>query len=110
MRHIRTYSALILLLVFGCYYSGISLFSHTHIVHGTSVVHSHLGGGSEHDHSDSQYAVIDILSHFQSEGAVDFCHVGTPFFLSSESCIGYEAPSLVNETHPVHTLRGPPQA
>ena len=109
MRRIRAYSALFLLLVFGCYFSSISLFSHTHIVHGSSVVHSHLGGGTQHDHSDSQYAVIDILSYFQSECAVDFFSVGTPFFLLSESYAGYEAPSFLNEVRPVHTLRGPPQ-
>ena len=99
-----------LLLVFSCYYSGISMFSHTHIVHGSSVVHSHLGGGAEHDHSDSQYAVIDILSNFQSESAADFSRIETPFLLSSESYIGYEAPSFLTQVHPVHTLRGPPQA
>ena len=109
MRHIRTYSALILLLIFGCYYSGISLFSHTHIVQGSSVVHSHLGGGTEHNHSDSQYAVIDILSNFQSECAVEFSCSPTPFFQLSESYAGYEVPSFLNEVSPVHTLRGPPQ-
>lgn len=109
MRNIRTFSALLLLIVFSCYYSGISMFSHTHSVHGTSIVHSHLGGGAEHSHSDSQYAVIDILSHFQSVGTIDFCHVGIPFFQLSESYIGYESSSLTNRVCPIHTLRGPPQ-
>ena len=57
------------MLLFSCYYSSISLFSHAHIVGGVSVVHSHFGGDSDHNHSDSQYAVIDILSQFQSESA-----------------------------------------
>ena len=110
MRHLRTYLAGFLLLLFGCYYSGISLFSHTHVVNGSFVVHSHLGGGADHDHSDSQYAVIDILSNFQSETAVDPVCVGTPFFALSEIFIGYEAPSSLSEVLPVHTLRGPPAA
>lgn len=110
MRHLRTYLAGFLLLLFGCYYSGISLFSHTHVVNGSSVVHSHLGGGADHDHSDSQYAVIDILSDFQSESATGFYSVGTVFFQLSESYTGYLAPSLQDEAFPVHMLRGPPQA
>lgn len=110
MRQLRKYSALILLVLFGCYYSGISMFSHVHIVNGSSLVHSHLGGSSEHNHSDSQYAVIDILSHFQSEGAVDSYHVGTPFFLLSENSTGYVAPSHLNSICAVHSLRGPPRA
>ena len=110
MRQMRKYSALILLVLFGCYYSGISMFSHVHIVNGSSLIHSHLGGGSEHNHSDSQYAVIDILSHFQSEGAVDFCLVGTPFFLLSEISTRYIAPSHLSGVCAVHSLRGPPQA
>lgn len=110
MRHLRTYLAGFLLLLFGCYYSGLSLFSHTHVVNGSSVVHSHLGGGSQHDHSESQYAVIDILSNFQSESAAGFYSIGTLVFQLSESYTGYLAPSLQDEAFPVHMLRGPPQA
>ena len=110
MRRTRSYKALILLLIFCSYYAGISMFSHVHISNGSSIVHSHLGGSSEHDHSESQYAVIDILSHFQSEYAVSFHSVGVPFILLSESCTAYDAPSYMNEVHAVQTLRGPPQA
>lgn len=110
MRRIREYSAVILLLLFGCYYSGISMFPHVHIVNGSSVVHSHLGGSAEHDHSESQIAVIDFLSHFHSEYAVDFSSVGLPFYLLSESCIGYVAPFCLKGVHPVISLRGPPAA
>lgn len=86
------------------------MFSHTHISNGTSIVHSHLGGSGEHDHSDAQFAVIDILSNFQSESAVSFHGPETPSISLSESFTVYEAPSDLNEAHPVHTLRGPPQA
>lgn len=110
MGHKRTHNALILLVIFCSYFAGISLFSHTHIVNGSSIVHSHLGGTAEHNHSDSQYAVIDMLSNFQSETAVDPVCAGTPFFALSEIVIGYEAPSSVSEVLPVHTLRGPPAA
>ena len=110
MRHIRKYSALVLLVLFSCYYSGISMFSHVHIVNGTSLVHSHLGGGSEHNHSDSQYAVIDILSNFQSEGVVECYSAETSFFLLSENLIGYLSPLFLMEEYAALSLRGPPQA
>ena len=110
MRHLRTYCAVILLALFSCYYAGISLFFHTHIVNGSTVVHSHLGGSADHNHSDSQYAVIDILSTFQSEGAVDCNVCPTPFFLLSDACHEYQAPSVLGESVQALTLRGPPQA
>lgn len=109
MRRAKTYTAQLLLILFCCYYSGISMFSHVHIKNGTSVVHSHFGGDTEHNHSDAQYAVIDILSDFQSEGAEVFCCIGAPFQLLSEPCTPYEAPGHMAEVQQVLTLRGPPQ-
>ena len=110
MKNFRKYIALGLMMIFCSYYAGISMFSHTHIANGSSVVHSHLGGTADHDHSDSQYAVIDILSHFQSESAVGCLGVTSPFFLLSESYIVHYAPSCLNVEQVVHTLRGPPMA
>ena len=109
MTAIRKYTAFLLLILFSCYYCGISMFSHTHIVNGASVVHSHLGGGSDHIHSDSQYAIIDILSHFQTECAVSFYTAGTPFYLLSEVFIGYSTPTYLDGVRSAQTLRGPPQ-
>ena len=86
------------------------MFSHVHIINGSSVVHSHLGGGATHEHSDSEYAVIDILSHFQSESTATFHLAGCPFLQLSESYSAYEEPSHLSEVHAVHTLRGPPMA
>ena len=109
MTAIRKYTAFLLFILFSCYYCGISMFSHTHIVNGASVVHSHLGGGSSHVHSDSQYAVIDILSHFQSECAVSFDSAGTPFYLLSDVRSVYCAPSFPDGICSTLFLRGPPQ-
>lgn len=86
------------------------MFSHTHITGGTSIVHSHFGGAANHEHSDSQYAVIDILSNFQSEISIDFYDLESPFFQLSESFTVYDAPSFLKEAHAVIVLRGPPQA
>ena len=86
------------------------MFSHTHITGGTSIVHSHLGGSTDHEHSDSQYAVIDILSNFQSESVPDHYDSQVPFFQLSESLTAYAAPSFLNGAYAVNALRGPPQA
>ncbi len=110
MKIIRTYSAYLLLILFGCYYSSISLFSHTHIVGGVSVVHSHLGGDSDHSHSETQYVVIDLLSQFQSEGAAVCCDAVSPFYLISEICTEYREPAHVCHVQNINLLRGPPQA
>lgn len=110
MRHIRTYSAAFLLILFCSYYAGISMFAHIHTSQGANIVHSHLGGGTTHEHSDSEYAVIDILSHFQSEDAVTFHATECPFFQLSESHTGYQEPSHPKEVHAVWALRGPPVA
>lgn len=106
----RAYKALFLLLLFCCYYSGISMFSHVHLVNGSSIVHSHLGGGNEHSHSDSQYAVIDMLSYFQSECAADLFFDGIPFFQLSETVYSYDSPLLLQNVSLALSLRGPPQA
>ena len=108
MKHIRTYPAAILLLLFSCYYCGISMFSHAHILNGTSIVHSHLGGGEDHDHDESQYAVIDILSQFQSEYASGPFGVDSPFQLLSVTGTAYQASVCLNGAAAVLALRGPP--
>lgn len=105
----RTYFASLLLALFCCYFSGVSMFSHVHIVHGGTVVHSHLGGNSEHNHSDGQYAVIDMLSHFQSEAAGDLLRISSPLSYSSEIGIGYIAQDILNGATSLLSLRGPPQ-
>ena len=78
-------------------------------MNGSSIVHSHFGGAMDHDHDDSQYAVIDILSQFQSEYASDSCRMDSPFLLSSEICSIYDAPEYLIEEPSEHVLRGPPQ-
>ena len=69
-----------------------------------------MGGGSEHDHTQEQIAVIDILSTFQSECApAPFC-IDSPSILLEASCTCYIETSHLTGVCYVHTLRGPPQA
>ena len=105
----RTYISSLLLALFCCYFFGISLFSHVHIVHGGTVVHSHLGGNSDHNHSEGQYAVIDMLSLFQSEAAGELVSISSPLFYTSEICIDYSAQDILKGAYSAQSLRGPPQ-
>ena len=110
MRQIRSYSALLMMVLFSCYYCGVSMFQHTHISNGSAVVHSHLGGGTQHDHTKEQIAVIDIISTFQSECAPEpFC-MDAPFFVLDSSCTAYIETLYLHGAYSVLSLRGPPQA
>ena len=77
------------MMIFCSYYAGISMFSHAH--------------------SDFQYAVIDILSNFQSEGAVAFYSVPVSVVQVSESSIGYLSSLHLSEVRSANALCGPPQ-
>ena len=106
---LKKYSAISLLIIFSCYFTSINFCSHTHVINGHSVGHSHFGGGSEHSHSESQISIIDILSNFQSEDAAAYCGIESPDFLISESCIVYRETSHVCQVQSKLLLRGPPQ-
>ncbi|MBE6234015.1 MAG: hypothetical protein E7118_06035 [Bacteroidales bacterium] len=108
MRYIKKYTALLLMVVFCSYYAGISMFSHTHISNGSSIVHSHLGGDEDHNHSDSQYAVIDILANFQSETATPSQGVGSLFQTTNESYAALEVQDYLCQVHMAFRHRGPP--
>lgn len=110
MREVRKYSALVFLLIFGWYFASINLFSHIHIVNGQSIVHSHFGGNTSHEHSNSEYTVIDLLSNFQSEAGCSHHINPTYLYLSSEIYLDYASPFIQSTIHSSMSLRGPPQA
>ncbi len=110
MGKLRKFTALFFLAVFGWYFSGINLFPHIHIVNGNSIVHSHFGGTSEHGHSEAEYAIVDLLSTWQTEAADPLCGAALPFYLS---CTGLCSCHMLLHVSacacPVNSLRGPPQ-
>jgi len=61
---------ILLLLLFMGYYGGITLFPHSHIVNGITIVHSHPfrsdkgGDSSKLPHSDKELMLIQLLSGF----------------------------------------------
>lgn len=56
-----------LLLVFASYWCGITLFTHSHVVNGVIVVHSHPFKAG-HTHTDTQLETIFYLSLLQTSG------------------------------------------
>ena len=107
--HIRKHISLLLLILFSCYYSGISFFPHTHIVNGGQIAHSHLGGSSSHNHSDAQIKLIEFLSQFCADDIVEFNHVQTPLLQLSEVYTLYQQNTLEGSSYTIF-LRGPPHA
>lgn len=49
-----------LLVVFGVYYSNVTLFYHTHIINGVTIVHSHSHAQHHHDSKDGGHTVVQL--------------------------------------------------
>ena len=50
--------------LFISYMAGITLFTHSHVVNGVTIVHSHpFKKGSEHSHTTVEFQLIHLLSH-----------------------------------------------
>lgn len=61
-------------LLFITYMGGISFFTHTHIVNGVTIVHSHpYNSDSDHEHSTSE---IELIAHFNAVHIWDTIHSG----------------------------------
>ncbi len=68
------YFEVLLLIIFIGYYSGVTMFYHTHVINGVTVVHSHpfmnLGNSSghpiKHTHSQNSLGFIQFVTHFVS--------------------------------------------
>lgn len=61
------FAGMALLLVFASYWCGITLFTHSHVVNGVIVVHSHPFKAG-HTHTDTQLETIFYLSLLQTSG------------------------------------------
>jgi hypothetical protein len=110
MRKIQTYAAVFFLLLFSWYFASINLFPHLHYVNGNTLAHSHFGGNFDHDHTDDEYRVIDLLSHCESESAPVHSFSYAQFYLSSEHVTACVIDWNGGETRSANALRGPPQA
>lgn len=78
----------IFLLFFVAYYINATLFEHTHIVNGVTIVHSHFHASSHHNsqsggHTANNVTLIAYLTSFQTTGA----GIVNYSFVQSECCI-----------------------
>lgn len=63
--HIRKWLAAFLLLIFGVYYTNVTLFYHTHIINGTTIVHSHCHSHQHHSTSDGGHLGVHVTLYAQ---------------------------------------------
>lgn len=61
-----------LLILFALYWCGITLFTHSHVVNGVVVVHSHPYKAG-HTHTQEQFETIFYLSLLQISGDIQSC-------------------------------------
>ena len=68
-KHLIHILKLFLPLIFIAYLGGITLFTHSHVVNGVIIVHSHPFKG-EHQHTEVELETIFFLSPFAASGSL----------------------------------------
>lgn len=104
-----------LLSVFLAYYASITLFSHSHIINGVTIVHSHPYSKStdskpfSHQHSEKGVALIQFLSHFSSLSVASLLSLGILLTLLYQILVPARAEDpLIPPVHCIRSLRAPP--
>ena len=106
LRHIAKYFLPVLFISYiGC----ISLFTHTHVVNGVTIVHSHpYKPEGHHSHTTTEFQLIHILSHLTTSTpsvGVVFAAVSIAFVRTLYPCVREALPSVKWKAH---GLRAPP--
>jgi len=100
----------ILFLIFAFYYANICFFSHSHIINGATIVHSHIHNKAHAQtstHSDSELTLISLLSTFQSLQAI-LCFIGFGLFLSLLCIFPFFEERIISKPNTSISLRAPP--
>ena len=108
MSLLRIIKAWVMLLLFVVYQVGITSFVHVHIVNGVTVVHSHLLGDSEHDHTEAQVKSIELACHYACSDVPEAVAVAAPFVVSLHTDYAEALVEVVTSEVPTFCLRGPP--
>lgn len=70
--------------LFISYMAGITLFTHSHVVNGVTIVHSHpFKKDSPHSHTTVEFQLIHLLSHVATTGAGIFFSLFSVYCLSA---------------------------
>lgn len=97
-------------LLFVSYVVGISLFTHTHVVNGVTIRHSHpFDPGSEHNHTSAELQLLHLLSDLETDtaGALGGLLL---FFVPILTCVVLAAPcaGTFGRSRGILSLRAPP--
>lgn len=106
---------IILPLIFIHYFITISFFTHTHVINGVTIVHSHpyqsdKDGKPMHEHSGTEIQLIQVLSVFYASAIIA---VAIFLALTSAICRKILIPvkiALKNEDHHLYLFLRPPPA
>ncbi len=105
-----------LLALFLAYYCSISFFTHSHVINGVTIVHSHPfqkndDGTPKHGHTSGQIQLISQLSHFNTTGEIT-SPVIEPVIQPALVIYATElpVPPLSRGNSYTYSLRGPPVA
>ena len=105
---LRMIKAWVMLLLFVVYQVGITSFVHVHIVNGVTIVHSHLLGDSEHDHTEKQVTSIDCCCHYFCADVPEAVAVAAPNVVLLQEDYAEALVGVVTSEVPTFCLRGPP--
>lgn len=103
----------ILPVLFTGYFLTVSLFEHTHVVDGVTIVHSHpfksLPGGGAHQHSNSQFQLFYFLSHFSApDHCVSLLTLQFNPVLLFRYAVPLASPDFLSRAEGVLSARAPP--
>ncbi|MDR0743761.1 MAG: hypothetical protein LBF05_05345 [Tannerella sp.] len=105
--------AQILIVIFAFYYANICFFYHSHIINGTTIVHSHLYNKTHTQtgtHGESEITLISTLSAFHSlQAAVCFSGLGI-FFLFQTVILLFSEKRIISDPVACISLRAPPSS
>lgn len=100
--------------IFIAYFCSITFFSHSHVVNGVTIVHSHpyktdANGNPTHEHSGNELQLIAVFSTFFVAGAIIFTILLNLFSKRTEKILTeYVSPIHARRVEPHHRLRPPP--
>ncbi|NDV65123.1 hypothetical protein [Bacteroides sp. 224] len=96
--------------LFISYLAGITLFTHSHVVNGVTIVHSHpFNEDAEHSHSTTEFQLIHLLSQVLTGGAVILPLLLFVYYILFALLAAKPQRSFYHSPYQgVLTLRGPP--
>jgi len=110
----RLFSCFLLTIFLG-FYASITLFSHTHIINGVTIVHSHAyktgkdGKPISHNHSEKEYSLIQLLSNITTTFATGFVVLGIILLLLYRIIVLNNDDNYLNLSgNCTYSLRAPP--